>query len=75
SDFVDAMTENASAPLELVICNADEGGCGLLQLKHTADQGSLYRNYWYRSGINQTMRDALANRPEHASELAHLQPG
>lgn len=75
SDFVDTMTENASAPLELVICNASEGGCGLLQLKHTADQGSLYRNYWYRSGINQTMRDALQDIADKAAELAHLQAG
>lgn len=75
SDFVDTMTENASAPLELVICNADEGGCGLLQLKHTADQGSLYRNYWYRSGINQTMRDALKDITEKASSLVQLRDG
>lgn len=75
SDFVDEMTENASAPLELVICNASENGCGLLQLKHTADQPALYRNYWYRSGINQTMRDALADITEKASKLANLQSG
>ncbi len=75
SDFVDSMTENASAPLELVICNAAEGGCGLLQLKHTADQGSLYRNYWYRSGINQTMKDALKDISTKASQLANLQTG
>lgn len=75
SDFVDTMTENASAPLELVICNASEGGCGLLQLKHTADQASLYRNYWYRSGINQTMRDALADISKKASKLVNLQAG
>lgn len=75
SDFVDTMTENASAPLELVICNASEGGCGLLQLKHTADQDSLYRNYWYRSGINQTMRDALQDIADKASELVLLQKG
>lgn len=75
SDFVDTMTENASAPLELIICNADEGGCGLLQLKHTADQGSLYRNYWYRSGINQTMRDALQDITEKASKLVKLESG
>ncbi len=75
SDFVDSMAENASAPLELVICNAAEGGCGLLQLKHTADQPALYRNYWYRSGINQTMRDALADITAKASKIADLQSG
>jgi NDP-4-keto-2,6-dideoxyhexose 3-C-methyltransferase len=75
SDFVDTMTENASAPLDLIICNADEGGCGLLQLKHTADQASLYRNYWYRSGINQTMRDALKDITQKASTLVDLKNG
>lgn len=72
SDFVDSMGDNASAPLELVICNASEGGCGLLQLMHTADQHSLYRNYWYRSGINQTMRDALADVTQKAARLVSL---
>lgn len=36
-------------PLELVLCNAKTGGCGLLQLKHTISHEALYRNYWYRS--------------------------
>lgn len=75
SDFVDAMEENASAPLELIICNVAEGGCGLLQLKHTADQPALYRNYWYRSGINKTMRDALADITAKASQIANLKEG
>lgn len=74
SDFVDTMDENVSAPLDLIICDASQGGCGLLQLKHTADQGSLYRNYWYRSGINQTMRDALKDITNKASTLVELQP-
>lgn len=45
------------APLELVRCP----GCGLLQLRHETDPELLCREYWYRSGINQTMRDALAD--------------
>lgn len=75
SDFVDSMGENASAPLELVLCNAHENGCGLLQLLHTADQHSLYRNYWYRSGINQTMRDALCDIAHKASQIVPLTEG
>ena len=31
----------------------------LVQLLDTADQNRLYRNYWYRSGTNQTMTDQL----------------
>jgi 2-polyprenyl-3-methyl-5-hydroxy-6-metoxy-1,4-benzoquinol methylase len=45
------------APLELVRCDQ----CGLLQLRHQTDVDLLCREYWYRSGINQTMRDALGN--------------
>jgi hypothetical protein len=45
------------APLDLVRCDS----CGLLQLRHETDPELLCRDYWYRSGINQTMRDALAD--------------
>jgi len=43
------------SPLHLVQCAL----CGLLQLQHTVDPDLLYREFYYRSGINQTMRDAL----------------
>jgi NDP-4-keto-2,6-dideoxyhexose 3-C-methyltransferase len=43
------------APLDLVQCD----NCGLLQLGHSADPELLYRDFWYRSSVNQTMRDAL----------------
>ena len=45
------------SPLELQRCSS----CGLLQLKHTVDPELLYREFWYRSSVNQTMRDALKN--------------
>lgn len=43
------------APLELVRCT----GCGLLQLGSTVEPDLLYREFWYRSGINETMKRAL----------------
>ena len=43
------------APLNLLRC----AGCGLLQLQDTVNPDLLFREFWYRSGINQTMRDAL----------------
>ena len=44
------------APLEIVHCD----NCDLAQLKHTAPQELLYsRQYWYRSGVTQTMRREL----------------
>jgi NDP-4-keto-2,6-dideoxyhexose 3-C-methyltransferase len=59
------------APLDLVLC----GTCSLLQLKHTVSAEALYRNYWYRSGTNQSMRTALADISSKAEHLIHLQPG
>jgi hypothetical protein len=43
------------APLHLVRCAL----CGLLQLQHSVDPDLLYREFWYRSGVNATMREAL----------------
>ena len=78
SDFLSReQTEDqkTKAPLELVLCGADDGGCGLLQLKHTYPHELMYRNYWYLSGINQTMRDELRNIVENAESLVSLGAG
>jgi NDP-4-keto-2,6-dideoxyhexose 3-C-methyltransferase len=64
-------TDGYQAPLELVLCRR----CRLLQLKHTVPPEQMYRNYWYRSGTNQTMRDALADVANKAETLIHLHPG
>ncbi len=47
-------------PLQLVLCKK----CSLVQLLHTVDKNILYKNYWYESGINSTMRS-------HLKKLAH----
>lgn len=74
SDFLDSPDKAAGikAPLELVLCNAKDGGCGLLQLKHTVSNEAMYRNYWYRSGINKTMTDELNGIAEKAAAMANL---
>ena len=59
------------APLDLVLCRR----CRLLQLRHTVDPHEMYRNYWYKSGTNQTMRNALADIANKAEALIHLKPG
>jgi len=51
----DPNTMLPKAPLVLVRC----GNCGLLQLLHSTDVDLLYNEYWYRSSMNQTMREAL----------------
>jgi NDP-4-keto-2,6-dideoxyhexose 3-C-methyltransferase len=63
--------DGQKAPLELVLCSR----CRLLQLRHTVPADAMYKNYWYRSGTNQTMRDALADVAKKAESLMHLQEG
>lgn len=69
SDFIEpGAPDGTKAPLELVLCRR----CRLLQLKHTVSGDAMYRNYWYRSGTNRTMRVALADIANKAEQLAHL---
>ncbi len=74
SDFIDSpdKSKGIKAPLELVLCNRKDGGCGLLQLRHTVSDEAMFRNYWYRSGINKTMTDELNSIAEKASEIGNL---
>jgi hypothetical protein len=74
SDFLDSpdRSKGIRAPLELVLCNVKDGGCGLLQLRHTVSNEAMYRNYWYRSGINKTMTDELNGIAEKAESIANL---
>ncbi len=45
-------------PLDLMRCTAED--CGLVQLAHTTPPDWLYtETYWYRSGVNETMRAEL----------------
>lgn len=67
--------DHPKGPLELVLCNVKDGGCGLLQLKHTLDRDILYREYWYRSGISTTMVKALADIGSSAEKLVKLSSG
>jgi hypothetical protein len=52
------------APLQLVRCIP----CGLLQLQHTVKNDLMFRKYWYRSSINQTMKDALTDVVDRATQ-------
>ena len=63
---------HAKAPLELVLCE----NCSLLQLKHTAPQELMYsRFYWYKSGITETMRNALKEITQTVGRLSNLKNG
>jgi NDP-4-keto-2,6-dideoxyhexose 3-C-methyltransferase len=63
--------DGPTAPLELVLCSQ----CRLLQLKHTVPAEDMYKNYWYRSGTNQSMQNALTDIARKAEELIHLSSG
>lgn len=74
SDFVYPGKEKAgvSCPIELVLCR----DCTLVQQRHTASQDFLYtRHYWYRSGITDTMRIALADVVRAAYRLVSMKSG
>jgi len=72
SDFISpGDPEGTKAPLELVLCRR----CRLLQLRHTVPAETMYRNYWYRSGTNQSMRSALADIANKSELLMHLKEG
>jgi hypothetical protein len=61
--------QGIKCPIDVVICE----NCSLVQLRHTAPQELLYaRHYWYKSGVTQTMRTALAEIAFQAADVARL---
>ena len=77
SDFVDGddLSRSVKAPLELVLCRMDSGGCGLLQLRHTVAPDLLYGHYWYKSMVNDSMMRALADVCRSAERCVQLSAG
>lgn len=74
NNFVDIsqIGKGLRAPLDLIICN----NCSLVQLKHTAPQELLYsRFYWYKSGVTDTMRNALRDITKTIETLIELKDG
>jgi hypothetical protein len=67
SDFIDKDQEPRLEPVELKLMLAPKSG--LVQLAHTADFDAMYREYWYRSGTNATMRNELKEIAEKATKL------
>jgi len=62
---------NGKCPLDVVLCP----NCSLFQLRHTAPQELLYaRHYWYKSGINDTIRQDLRGIAEAAASIVRLGP-
>lgn len=58
-------------PIVLVLCRS----CSLLQLKHYVDPDVHFKSFSYRSGLTQTMREALLNVVEECRKRVHLRSG
>lgn len=72
SNFLEpAERDGLAAPLELVLCCR----CRLLQLRHTVSPDDMYTKYWYKSGTNRSMQDALADITLNAEKLLRLRSG
>ncbi len=63
--------DTPKTPIQLVLCQS----CSLLQLKHYVDPDVHFRNFTYRSGLTQTMREALLNVVEECQKKVHLHRG
>ena len=71
SDFVESDSQRGKAPLELVLCE----DCSLLQLRHTTNPELLYRQYWYKSSINETIINDLEDIAEKAERMVSPDAG
>lgn len=71
-DFVKEKDESLlKAPLTLMRCIK----CSMIQLKHRVSPDRLYKKMWYRSGVNQMMKDELLQIVKRASGTIDLQNG
>ena len=53
--------------------NGFENACGLIQSEFSISPDILYRNYWYQSGISQTMTKHLQNIAQNAISILESQ--
>jgi NDP-4-keto-2,6-dideoxyhexose 3-C-methyltransferase len=72
STFVapDATAPPPAAPLRLGVCHA----CSLVQLMETVPFDQLFRHYWYKSGINETMVKELTQVVFEGIQRVNVQP-
>ena len=71
-NFVDNDDKDADkAPIHLTVCN----NCRLVQLKHTVNPDRLFRQFWYFSNINTTMKEHLSDLVDQANQINSLKPG
>ena len=68
---VDNELSNIKIPMTLTMCEH----CKLVQLRETTDPSLLYTNYFYRTGINDTMKNDLNELVTSIDEHVDLQEG
>ena len=73
SDFLKPDEQPRCAPVELAL-TFDPDTC-LVRLTKSADPDFMYGRYWYRSGINQSMKDELAGIVESITKVKSLKDG
>ncbi len=73
SNFLDNESDlqNIRAPLTLCLCSS----CSLLQLRHSVHPDKMFRNYWYKSGINSTMTNELSDITNESIKKIKLKSG
>lgn len=73
SDFPHGATTKAHPAVPLVMARCT-GPCGLVQLCHTTPSDWLYGQYWYRSGVNESMVAELRDIVVQALKRVEVPP-
>jgi NDP-4-keto-2,6-dideoxyhexose 3-C-methyltransferase len=73
SDFIpmEAVPDKKKIELALSFCPS----CSLLQLRDIFEVSDLYGKYWYRSGTNKSMKDALGDVVDKGLKYSGIKPG
>ena len=71
SNFLTDASKAILAPLNLARCVK----CNLVQLKHDGNLDSMYRQYWYKSSLNQSMVEALRSVVDGINGRVALEAG
>src|SRR6267142_819960 len=69
--FRPGITSKPIIPLVLMFCEK----CFLVQLSHTTNPSLLFNDFWYRSGINESMKVALNDVVINSTKKVNLRKG